>query len=90
MYDTYMHLLKEMREKPNSIHMLGNEVLADYCYPRIKEKYPEAVLVKREGRQYFALTDKGKRKLRKKLQEYKASLNAELVKLEESIAMLEV
>ena len=90
MHDTYLYLLKEMEKKPNSIHMMGNRELADYCYPHIKEKYPEAVLIKREGIQYIALTDKAKRKLKKKLEGLKASLKAELLALEESIAILEV
>lgn len=90
MYDTYLYFLKEMEKKPNSIHMLGNRELADYCYPRIKEKYPDAVLIKRNSMQYFALNDKAKRKLKKKLEGLKRELNAELLALEESIASLEV
>lgn len=90
MYDTYLYFLKEMEKKPNSIHMMGNHELADYCYPRIKEKHPDAVLIKTDRMQYFALNDKAKRKLKKKLEGFKRELNAELLALEESIASLEV
>ena len=89
MYDNYLHFVKEIEKSPNSIYQMGNEELADCCYMHIKEKYPEAVLIKREGIQYFALNDKAKRKLKKKLEGFRDSLNAELAALEESIAALE-
>lgn len=90
MYDTYLYLLNEMKKKPNSIHMMGNRELADYCYPRIKEKYPDVVLIKTDRMQYFALNDKAKCKLKKKLEGFKRELNAELLAFEENIASLEV
>lgn len=88
MYDNCLHFVKEIEKSPNSIYQMGNEELADCCYMHIKEKYPEAVLIKREGIQYFALNDKAKRKLKKKLEEIRDALKAELSVLEDSITSL--
>lgn len=90
MYKTYLYFLNEMEKSPNEVYQMGNEELADYCYPHIKEKYPKAVLFKRNGIQYFALTSKAKRKLKKKLEGLKTSLIAEASAVEEFIRTLEV
>ena len=90
MYDECLYFVKEIEKSPNSIYQMGNEELAGSCYLHIKERYPGAVLIKRSGMQYFALTDKAKRKLKKKLEEDRDALNAELAVLEDSIISLDV
>ncbi len=62
-----LYLLKDIEKRKTKPFIMANECLANEIFPIIKEKYPEAIMVKLEKVQYIALTRRGKTNLHKLL-----------------------
>lgn len=72
-YHDFLYALREMETDMENVYIMGNHELADYYFSLIKEKYPDAVMVKLEEKQYIAISDTAKVKLKKILEEIKAN-----------------
>lgn len=65
-------MIGEIKKKKGTPYVMGNEALADKLFPHIKEKFPEAIMIKIGIQQFITVTKRAQNVLIKSLKEYKA------------------
>lgn len=89
-YEIYLLTLKEIEKKKNAPYRMANEELALKFHDEIQKKHPSAMLIKFGIHQWFTITRAAEKKLKKILEEDRASYLARALELENLINILDL
>jgi len=64
-------MIKSINKKKGTPYAMANEELADKMFPFVKDKFPEAIIIKIGIEQYITITKRAQNKLIKILKEHK-------------------
>jgi len=83
-------MIKNVNERKGTPYCMANEELADQMFPYIKEKFPEAIIIKIGIEQFVTVTKRGQNALIKNLKERKVKLEKTINEIDFAIEKLKI